>query len=83
MRLHLTALDVFTAKKSGVQWAKLSGVSAETGETVEAMVEASKIEVEKVKEAVLSPEELKEALGGYEPTQVFFDKRGRLDSVQV
>jgi len=83
MRIHLTAFDVFDAKKSGVRWAKLSGVSAETGETIEAMVEASKLDVEAVKQAVLSPEEIKEAFGAFEAIQVFFDKRGRLDSVQV
>jgi len=83
MKIHITAFEVITAKKSGVQWAKISGLSAETGETIEAMVEATKLDTEAIKEAVLSPDELKEALGGFEPVQVFFDKRGRLDSVQV
>jgi hypothetical protein len=81
MNIHLTGFDIVTAKKTGTRWAKMSGVSSESGEVIEVMMEADKLDEEAVKKAVLSKEELKEAFGAFEPIQVFFDKRGRVDSI--
>jgi len=83
MKLHITSLGTLKAK-SGVIWEKISGINSETGEVVEAMVESAKLpNKEAVEKAVLSTAELKEAFGAFEPVQVFFDRRGRLDSIEA
>jgi len=83
VKIHITKVETIKAK-SGVEWFKVSGVNADTGEVVETMVESAKLtNKEEVSKAVVSPKELQEAFGGFEPCQIFFDRRGRLDSIEA
>jgi len=82
MKMHITGLEKIVAKKSGVEWLKISAVSSETGEVLETMIEAGKVpNKDDIEKAVIGKDELKEAFGAFEPVEVSFDKRGRLDSI--
>jgi len=82
MRMHITGLEEITSKKTATKWLKISGVSAETGEVVEAMLETDKVpNRDDIAKAVLSKEDLKEAFSSFEPVEFSFNKRGRLDSI--
>lgn len=81
MQIHLTKVDEITAKKDGKVWVKLNGLSSDTGEVIEVMIPSEKVDVASLKESCLSAEELVDMFKDFEPIQVFFDKRGRVDSV--
>lgn len=84
MKMYLTGVQEILAKKTGVKWVKLSALSAESGETVDTMIEAEKVkDVEALKKSVLSSDELVEAFGGFEPVEVTFNMKGRVHSVEA
>jgi len=81
MLLHITKVEEINAK-NGKAWVKISGLAV-NGEVLETMLPKEEQDLTKLHKASISEDELKEAFGGFEPIQVFFDKRGRVASLDL
>jgi len=82
MKVFPTKLDKITSKK-GDEFVLLKGITAE-GDTVEAFLSSDQAKEFKITdEHVLSSSQLKEVLGSFEPIEIFYNQRGRVESIKV
>jgi len=77
-------MDHITGKKDGKKWVILKVLAPDTGETLEKIIPSDVADKFGLKpEHALSKEQLNEAFGGFEPVEMFFDARGRLEEIRV